>query len=222
MKNPSLFEPKNPDPPDVLGRYCFLPWTTRFFLWARWNWTPYREMAALLPTEGKIFDGGCGHGLLSLALALSEPTRKIIGVDHSERRVGVSTIAASGLSNVVFKMGDYSAISWEIYDGMALIDVLHYLPHGKQDEILRSCFTYLRPGGIFLFREVDPSSGFASRFNRVHEKIMTGLGFTRAHGLYFRKPGEWKAVAEQAGFRVLARPFTRFPFADVLFECRKP
>jgi 2-polyprenyl-6-hydroxyphenyl methylase/3-demethylubiquinone-9 3-methyltransferase len=146
-------------------------------------------MASLLPRAGLILDGGCGHGLLSLTLAFQSPRRKVLGLDHSPSRISAARKAATGLGNLSFRTGDYASPPRLTYDGIALIDVLHYLPYEKQAQVLGRSFRRLRRGGMLVFREVDRRPGPASLFNRFHEKVMTGLGFTKAEGLYFRSGG---------------------------------
>ena len=206
----------------VLRRYAGAPWGTRFFLGLRWFWTPYAQMAALLPARGTIIDGGSGHGLFSLALALQSPSRRVRGVDHSRERLGMAEGAARGLPNLSFREGDFRRIRGNRLAGIALIDVLHYLPYGAQRRLLKDSFRSLRRGGVLLFRDVDRGPGLSSFLNGLHESLMTGLGLTRAEGLYFRTAAEWSRLAEQAGFEVRQKPTGRFPFADVLFHCRKP
>ena len=207
---------------EVLRRYADSSGPTRFFLWLRWLWTPYGQMASLLPARGRILDGGSGHGLLSLTLALQSPARKVIGLDHSTERVAAAKKAAGKLPNVVFKKGDFLQMPSGSFEGLAFVDVLHYLTYPTQAKLLKDCYRRLRRGGVLLFRDVDPSPGLTSSLNRVHETIMTGLGFTKAGGLHFRTVPEWTRLAEEAGFRVRSKPTGRFPFADVLFWCRKP
>jgi 2-polyprenyl-3-methyl-5-hydroxy-6-metoxy-1,4-benzoquinol methylase len=206
----------------VLDHYRGLPWGKAFFLWVRWHWTPYQEMADLMPRSGSILDAGCGHGLFSLALALGSPSRKVLGIDHAFPRLAQALKASEGVPNVDFRYNDYPVLPGGPYAGIALIDVLHYLPFQRQELVLKKAFRKLRRGGVLLFREVDQSPGLASAYNRLHERFMTGLGFTQAAGLHFRDPKGWEAIAVRAGFQVTARPLSRFPFADILFVGRKP
>lgn len=207
--------------PSPLRRYAGLPLGLRFFLFLRWTWTPYAEIASLLPARGKILDGGCGHGLLSLTLALGSPSRQVEGMDHSPKRITIARRAGRGIENLHFSKGDFRRPPGGVFDGIALIDVLHYLPHAQQESLFREVFRRLRPSGILLFRDVDRRPGFASLWNRLHENVMTGLGFTKAGGLYFRSRAQWTDLARGAGFRVWSEPTGRFPFADVLFRCQK-
>lgn len=206
----------------ILSRYAGAPWSTRLFLFLRWHWTPYRRMAAHLPIQGKILDGGSGHGLFSLVVALGSERRIVEGIDHSSGRVSLSRRAARGLRNLSFRRGDFRDIRGRDFTGLAFVDVLHYLAPADQEMLFRDSFRRLRRGGLLLFRDVDRRPGLASLWNRCHEWLMTRLGFTKAQGLHFHTRREWETLARRVGFRVRSQAMARFPFADVLFLCRKP
>jgi len=206
----------------VLGRYKHAGIVTRAFLAARWVATRYQAMAELFPRQGKILDVGCGHGLLSLALAQGSAARQVHGIDHDTTRISQATLAAQGVPNVSFAIGDFSFLENQAgWDAIAMIDVLHYFRYPAQEEIVGNAFKALAPGGTLIFREVDPNAGAVSVINRIHEKVMTTVGITKAEELHFRSVPEWAEVAVKAGFRVESRPFAHFPFADVIFLCRK-
>lgn len=178
-------------------------------------------MASLLPSKGRILDGGSGHGLMSLVLAAQCPDRQVQGMDHSANRVHMARQASQGLPNLSFKKGDFRFLPSDSYAGIVLLDVLHYLSYEQQVKLFQDLFRKLRNDGVLLFRDVDRRPGLASLWNRFHEILMTGLGITQAEGLHFRTGSEWERLACKAGFKVRAQSTGRFPFADVLFYCRK-
>jgi 2-polyprenyl-6-hydroxyphenyl methylase/3-demethylubiquinone-9 3-methyltransferase len=179
-------------------------------------------MAAHLPDSGPLLDAGCGHGLFALTLALGGPRREVLGIDHDPKRVEAARRAASGIPNLRFRYGDYQRVPGSRWAAVAFLDCLHYLPHPRQDAVLRRAVRKLRRGGVLLFREMDPEGGFASAWNSLHEKVMTRFGFTRAEGLHFRTRSGWKEAARKAGVTVRERPLATFPFADILFWGTKP
>jgi len=205
----------------VLSYYRDADWRTRLFLTLRWQVTPYAGMAARFPESGEILDLACGHGLLTLALATASPRRNVTGIDHDAPRVEIAQRAARGIPNVQFRAGDFSALDEpRTWDAIGIIDTMHYFPYALQEDVFRKVFARVRPGGSFIFREVDPSNaGVASMVNRLHEKFMVGLGFTKAEELHFRNVAGWTEIATNAGFQVSSQPFARFPYADVLFTC---
>lgn len=70
--------------------------------------------------------------------------------------------------------------------------------------ILKNAISLLNPGGILIFREVNPDGGPIAEWNRFYEKVATSLGFT------------------QAGFiDVQSKRCSSIFFADVLFIGKK-
>ncbi|MDQ6872477.1 MAG: class I SAM-dependent methyltransferase, partial [Gemmatimonadota bacterium] len=53
----------------IASLFSDAPLSTRSFIRLRWWLTPYRKIAGVLPTSGRVLDLGSGHGLLSLALS---------------------------------------------------------------------------------------------------------------------------------------------------------
>lgn len=209
----------------VLGRYAGASGISGLFLGARWRWTPYQQIASYLPTHGNILDLGCGHGLLSLAMGLSEPTRTILAIDHEPWRVAVAQKAVSDLANIAVETGSLLDIIAAEYwhgtvAGIVIIDAIHYLTPDEQVAFLDHARKALMPGGVLLIRDVDASAGKTFFINRLYEKMMTGLGFTMAKNLNFRSQAEWLNLLEKAGFDCTTEPCCRFPFADRLFVCR--
>lgn len=209
-------------PAHVLSRYRRAPVGTRFFLFWRWHLTPYRRIASRLPARGRVLDLGCGHGLLSFALAVGGPDREVLGIDHDPARVACASEAATGQANLRFEPGNILQCETPgPFQGVALVDLMHYFPPEQQEKLIRDAHDRLGPSGILLVREVDPATGIASSWNRIYEKIATKTGFTRteAHTMFFRTVSEWKGLIERHGFRVSAERCSSALFSDTLFIC---
>jgi 2-polyprenyl-3-methyl-5-hydroxy-6-metoxy-1,4-benzoquinol methylase len=193
---------------------------TRIFLWLRWHLTPYFKMASRLPTQGQILDLGSGHGLLSVALALQSPDRKVLGIDHDLSRVTIANQAAEGIPNLRFEKGSILSPPSGKYDGIALIDVMHYFPPQEQEQILGEAAAKLNSGGALILREVNPDGGWISQWNRLYEKLATLTGFTRSDKqshLHFRTPEQWAELLSKTGLQVSFERCSSFLFADILF-----
>ncbi len=210
---------------DVLNRYGGAGYSARIFLNLRWRWTPYEEIASRLPEQGAILDLGSGHGLLSMALAINQPGRAVRGIDHDISRLELARRAASGMANLSYSAGGLLEAIAEpalrgSLAGIVAMDTLHYLTLPGQEAFLANARRALRPDGVLLIRDVDAGAGKTFLINRWHERIMTGLGFTRAERLNFRRQADWLRILAQTGFDAASEPCSRFPFADQLFVCR--
>lgn len=182
-------------------------------------------MAETLPLEGRILDHGCGHGLFALHLASSSFKREVFGFDHDTHRIEIAKSAARNIPNIKFMkssflLEDSAEFSKESLAGIALIDVLHYFNLEDQLMILKNALNLLRPGGILIFREVNPEAGLIAKWNSLYEKIATASGFTQSSetNLTFRIPRKWEDLLSQAGFTgIQSRRCSSIFFADVLF-----
>jgi len=215
----------------IASLFSGAPLSTRSFIWLRWKLTPYREIASVMPSRGRILDLGSGHGLLALALSMGSGQREIIGIDHDQSRVRLAERAAArqeSLSKPRFEVGDLenavSTFASGSLSGIAMIDILHYLSPESQAALIREAARVLQPGGVLAVREVDPEGGAAAVWNRFYENVATRIGFTqsaRTH-LEFRSVSGWTSLLETAGFDVRSQPCGSALFSDVLFTARRP
>jgi SAM-dependent methyltransferase len=109
-----------------LDVYRPLPWRERAFVRARWGSAPLQRMAELAPPAGLIADIGCGHGVLSAALALGRPERRVLGVDPDERKIALARRALATLPNVELRAGTAESLLPErVRRRVVRVDALH-------------------------------------------------------------------------------------------------
>lgn len=195
------------------------------FLVLRWVLTPYSAMEKRLPRSGKVLDLGCGHGLMTTLVALLNRGRSVEGWDHDTKRISIAHQMGASLSNLGFKQAGVLDPINDSFRAVIMIDVLHYFREDEQIQILKQGWDALEPGGVLLFREINPAAGMKGRWNRIYEKIATLSGFTKSRNeskVYLRTPDAWQKLAENLGFHVFYEKCSSFLFADILFICHKP
>ena len=218
---------------NLASRYNAIPDTslgTKLFLHLRWWLTPYERMAAYVPKSGKVLDVGCGHGLLAMEMALSEPNRSVLATDHDVARIALATQAANsgkGIANLKFEVSTGSPVSDGTFDAIMMIDFLHYFSPEQQDAMIAKAFANLQPGGWLLAREVNQQGGLISKLNQFYEKMATLTGFTQSNtiqakeNLSFKSQAGWEAKFAEHGFKVRSEPCSSPIFADILYICEK-
>src|SRR3990167_6064006 len=82
---------------------------------------PLEEIDKNLPKEGKIFDLGCGEGVISKYLTRNKK-RVVIGIDSDEKR-----LPKHKTKNLYFKNADIREISFKGSSGVVISDVFHHL-----------------------------------------------------------------------------------------------
>src|SRR5262245_13045831 len=110
----------------------------------------HRAALALVPEEGRVVDLGCGAGQLALALAMASPAREVIGLDGRWDAIARARRAAAraGLPRPPrFLVSDVRLAPLPRCRALLLIDVLHGMPLGDQDVLVRRVSTVLEPGG---------------------------------------------------------------------------
>ncbi len=218
------FAPESPQK-RVLSLYRGAPAMVRAHVAVRWATCPFPAVAAQLPASGRILDVGCGHGLLSLFLALSSPERRITGIDVDEAKLGAARAAATGGDlDVSLESVAGGALPEGPWAGIAVVDVLYLLSDDDQAALLRSCADGLEPGGALAVKEMALVPRWKARWNSLQETAAVKiLGITEGDKLTFLPPAHLAAAMVEGGLTVRDRPIHRgYPHPHHLLVGRKP
>jgi 2-polyprenyl-3-methyl-5-hydroxy-6-metoxy-1,4-benzoquinol methylase len=209
----------------VRALYRDAPLTDRAHVAVRWATCPFAAVAAQLPAAGRILEVGCGHGLLSLYLAMTSPDRQVVGIDVDEDKLAAARAAAGaaglGATFDVVAGAGLPAGSWA---GIAIVDVLYLLSADDQRSLLRSCGQLLAPGGVLAVKEMALVPRWKATWNRVQETAAVKLlGITEGEELTFLAPAEMAAAMADGGLTVRDRPIHRgYPHPHHLLVGTKP
>lgn len=172
---------------------------------------PLEEIDRGLPQKGKIFDLGCGEGVISKYIAKNKK-RTVIGIDSEKKR-----LPKYKTKNLSFKNTDIREISLEGCSGVVISDVLHHLDLKDQKNLLARIAKEFKKGGVLIIKEIDESEFIRSRLSRLWDFILypkDNINYWNYRIL--------KKFLEEIGFRVnFSRPRRLFPGSTTLFICKK-
>lgn len=209
----------------LLSLYSAAPPAVRLHVRVRWATCPFRAVAAQLPAAGSLLDVGCGHGLLSLYLALSGAGRMVTGIDVDKDKLAAARAAAAGAGlAATFQPVAGRELPEGPWEGIAIVDVLYLLDPSDQRSLLRSCAERLAPGGVLAVKEMAPVPRWKATWNHMQETASVRiLRITEGEQLTFLPPEDLAAAMAAGGLAVEDRPLHRgYPHPHHLLVGHKP
>jgi SAM-dependent methyltransferase len=190
----------------------------------------------LLPQRGRLFDLGCGQGVLMALLRAARerfaegqwphdwpPPPAALQTHGVELRSLRAQAARLALGDEAVTHGDIREVALPACSAITILDVLVYLDADEQRAVLQRCARALEAGGLLLLREADAGGGAAFHFTRWAERLACWTRGQLRQRLLYRPAGEWKALLGSLGFMVSAEPMSAgTPFGNVLFIARRP
>lgn len=202
----------------TLALYDDSPPVDRLFVRARAVLSDLPLLERHAPHEGACLDLGCGHGLVANLLALGSPTRTVTGIDIAGEKIAAAQRTIGSRTNVHFVVADATTFTGGPYVAITVADVFYLIPPDLQRQLLVACRRMLAPGGVLLWKSQVRHPRWKYAITRGQEWLMTTLGPTQGHGLYFLDTDESLAALHDAGFRAIARPLRSWrPYTDMLF-----
>ena len=191
----------------------------------------------LIPDRARVLDIGCGQGALAALLAAARARHArgewlrdwpappdledFHGIDLAASDIGRARGALGSAAR--FTCGDMRATPFGEADAVVILDVLHYVDHAAQEEILRRVRAALRPGGVLLLRVGAQSDSLRFRYTVWVDRVVMRLRGHRLERLWCRPLEAWISLLGTLGFAAEARPMSAgTPFANVLLVARLP
>ncbi len=143
----------------------------------------------------RILDLGCGTGQLTAQIA--ERGAEVLGIDSS-----VSMVAQARQNYPKMKFALADARNFEVqghFDAVFSNAALHWVL--EPEAAIRSMSRALRPGGRLALE--FGGLGNISRIMAAIESVLRPAGYKAQHTWYFPSIGEYGALLERNGFRVL-------------------
>jgi uncharacterized protein len=208
---------------EVLSLYKFSAFD-QIFLFLRSFVLDYAYIAEHIPLAAKVIDVGCGYGILSNYLALSDLESHVKGIDIDADRISKANQTTGTRKNIVFEVGDFMRSDLTQFNTVVAIDLMHYFDFDEQHRIINKVGTALTSGGIFILRQPDTAPKWRYCWTYMHEFIMVKSTITKTNNrkIYFSSSKSIISVLEENGFEVTIYPNkAMFPYSDTIFVCRK-
>jgi SAM-dependent methyltransferase len=219
--------PRSPAARRAIELFDTAPRGDRFHVRARWWSAPLAEVERAVPVHGRILEIGCGHGLLSLYLALSAPTRRVFGVDIDRHKIDLARRAAErlrpGEAHVSFVAVDPGELPAGPFGAVVVCDVLYLLRPDARAALIDAAVDHLGPDGVLLLKETAPTPRWKGALAVTQERLATGvLRITAGDAVDMAEPATFVAQLAGRGLDVDERRVDRgYPHAHVLITARR-
>jgi SAM-dependent methyltransferase len=187
-----------------------------------------------LPAGARVVDIGCGQGLLASLLAACDAharagrwpaawpaapaAARYTGIELMARDVERARAALGATpGGPRFVLGDMRSAPLPACDAVVILDVLHYVDHAAQEDVLARAHDALAPGGRLLLRVGDASARRGFAISQWVDRSVARMRGHRAPPTWGRPLADWIALLRRHGFEVAPAPMSRgTPFANVL------
>lgn len=193
-------------------RLDFLHGTFRHYGGFKARLDPVYPLAlAALAGRRDVVDLGAGMGLLAAMLAGRDPRVRVRAVEWDPKKAQAARELLEDLPGATVVEGDARDHDVAGADGVALIDVLHYVPVDDQRAWLSRIAKSVSPTAVVAIRELD-SSAEKGRLAQIIDAWMVRLGWNRGGGVHAWSIADMAALLESEGFAVDVTPAGRGAF----------
>ena len=195
------------------------PLGTRLHVLGRFLTCPFLRVLEALPDQARVLDIGAGHRIFA-HLAVAKGAARVVAVEPDRRKMLGERPAADGVLPVC---GYIEAVDG-LFDVVSMLDVLYRLPLSEWDGLLSALLGRLRPGGLLLLKEIDPTHRVKGLINRLQERLADAAHLTLGDAFSYEAPAELRERLERLGFiGVAVEGLGRgYPHAHVLYTARAP
>jgi 2-polyprenyl-3-methyl-5-hydroxy-6-metoxy-1,4-benzoquinol methylase len=179
------------------------------------------QIEQYLPESGQVLDIGCGFGLFANYFAARSPERTVHGIDIDEKRIIQAEVTAKrlGLENAHFYVGDARRCEFDQqFDAVVVLDLLHHVGYETADRLIDAVYRNLKPGGVFILKDVNVRPWWKLFFTYVLDKLMDPK-----RTVHYRDMGIWRQRAIEVGFDPVYTYHLNdyLPYPHILVLCHK-
>lgn len=138
---------------------------------------PFEEVVGFVPKGASVLDVGCGSGLSLGLMAARGRQIQGYGFDPCPTAIGLAKKMARRLSGsgstLTFEHRDARS-PWpdRTFDVVSMQDVIHHVPVAAQRQVFDQACAAVRPGGIFLYKDMSARPLWRNAACRIHDVII--------------------------------------------------
>jgi 2-polyprenyl-3-methyl-5-hydroxy-6-metoxy-1,4-benzoquinol methylase len=200
------------------------PWLRNYVRGKLWSDRIYPAAYELLRTStNPILDVGCGVGLLGFYLRERACFQPVLGLDIDARKLrSGGKIAAGQYDNIELRFHDVQKTVPVFSGNVALLDVLHYLPHPVQSALLSRLTGCVAPGGVLIIRDCPRDRRPRFWMTWLAEKFAQAISWNLDASLHFPSRASINGVFSDHEFERDSRPlWGTSPFNNHIFVFRR-
>ena len=204
----------------ILNRsFARYPRGQRLHIVIRFLTAPFTRTLEDIPLNARVLEIGSGHGVFARLIA-EERASLVIAVDPDLRKSLMPSPSPK-----IRKVAGYDDCIRGSFDAAVLYDVAYRLPPDVRRALFERIFARLRPGGVFLMKEMDSGRRWKMKWTRFQERLSDGLlGITLGEGFFDQPREEVQSMLGEIGFTSFrARAVDRgYPHPHILYTAVKP
>jgi len=131
------------------------------------------QIAAIAPAK-RILEVGCGDGGLATQLLRVYPDAEYLGVDIAPTAGRLFRGEQDRARFQTMTVQQLATQQPEPFDLVLLVDVVHHVPVGHRDEVLRKSADLVRPGGFLMVKEFERNAGPYYWLTYAADRYVTG------------------------------------------------
>ncbi|MDP9192012.1 MAG: class I SAM-dependent methyltransferase [Acidobacteriota bacterium] len=201
------------------GAFGHYPPGHRLHILIRFLTCPFLRTVDVIPAGARVLEIGSGHSLYGV-LITQERAREVIAVDPDAKK---SLLASP--SPKIRKIAGYDDCVRGTFDVIVIYDATYRMPLDVRRELFARVLGRLKPGGLFVWKDMDPGHPFKMKWARFQEWLSDSiLGVSLGEGFLHQTREEAAAMLTAIGFTDLeARAIDRgYLHPHLLYTAKRP
>lgn len=162
----------------VASVYVDGPWLARTLQRYRPYICPFEALVDRVPAGSRVLDVGCGSGLFLALLAKRARLVQGLGFDVRQAAVRYADSVRTRLPDpsVLTFVHDAGSFVWPArqFDVVSMVDVMHHVAPHEQRGVIAKVAAALRPGGLFVYKDMVTRPRWRALANRLHDLLLAG------------------------------------------------